>query len=373
MRPAYNEYQPRKIVNIHKHVDGPWFWGKYTAHPYVGCRSGCEFCYERSGHYIGRRDPDDFDKVIQIKTNAVELLRKEISKLTPEIISVGDWQQPAEKEYKLSRGMLEVVLDFSFPLFIVERSPLLTRDIDLLSEINRKSWVGVLYSISNLDPHLKQAFEPCSPGIKQRLQSIRQLTEAGIYAGVSMMPIIPFLGDDEKHLEDLVIATRDHGGQCLLSGGMTMNGVQAQRTLAAALRFDPSQEEQWRRFYRWKKGQQPAYSPPRAYNAKLGSTVRELFTRHNILDRMPRYVLPGPNAINKRIAGRLFMRTYDLELEMAPDYRIWAYRRAAWTVDEMPENIQQIYQFAGKKGLTRLPGIGERLASQIAAWLDEMA
>jgi DNA repair photolyase len=47
MKLEFHEYQVRKIVNIHKHVDGPWFWGKYTAHPYVGCRSGCEFCYER--------------------------------------------------------------------------------------------------------------------------------------------------------------------------------------------------------------------------------------------------------------------------------------------------------------------------------------
>ena len=166
MRPVYEEYEVRKIVNVHKHVDGPWFWGKYTAHPYVGCRSGCEFCYERGGRYIGRRDPDSFDTLIRVKTNAVALLRKEMGKLQPEIISVGDWQQPAEKDYRLSHGMLEVVLEYGFPLFIVERSPLLTRDLDLLSEINRKTWVGVLYSISNLDPALKQAFEPCSPGVQ---------------------------------------------------------------------------------------------------------------------------------------------------------------------------------------------------------------
>jgi len=68
----YQEYRPRKIVNVHRHVDGPWFWDKYSAHPYVGCRSGCEFCYLRGGRYLGRRDPQSFDTLIQVKVNTAE-------------------------------------------------------------------------------------------------------------------------------------------------------------------------------------------------------------------------------------------------------------------------------------------------------------
>ena len=186
---VFEEYQPRKIVNVYKHVDGPWFWGKYTAHPYIGCRSGCTFCYERGTRYLRGRDPVSFDTHIRIKVNAVDLLSKELPRLEKEIISVGDWQQPAEDRYRLSRGMLKVVLEQGFPLFIIERSPLLAHDLDLLIEINHKSWVGVLYSISSLDPALKHAFEPRSPGVKRRLLAVEQLSRAGIYAGVSMMPI----------------------------------------------------------------------------------------------------------------------------------------------------------------------------------------
>lgn len=80
--------------------------------------------------YLGRRDPDTFDTLIQVKTNAVELLRKELSRLEPDVIARGDWQQPAEDRYRLSRRMLEVVCDLRFPLFVVERSPLLTRDLE---------------------------------------------------------------------------------------------------------------------------------------------------------------------------------------------------------------------------------------------------
>ncbi len=371
-RIQFEEYRPRKIVNVHKHVDGPWFWGKYTAHPYVGCRSGCEFCYCRSGRYMGRRDPEDFDRVIRVKVNAVELLRSELERLQPDVIASGDWQQLAERKYRLSRGMLEVVYEAGFALFVVERSPLLARDLDLLAAIHRRTWVGVLFSISSLDPILKRAFEPRSPGVSRRLQAMEKLALAGIVVGTSMMPVLPFIGDSEQHLNDLVRATRDHGGSCVLGGGLTMDGVQAERTLQAARRLDPTLESQWRAFYAWDLGGKPNYSPPGAYNARIGLLLRELCARHGLLDRMPRYIPPGPLAVNKRIAERLFLRTYDLELEQAPPYRIWAYRKAAWTVDEWPDSVAAILQREGESGLRALPAVGPSLAQEIAAWLREL-
>jgi DNA polymerase/3'-5' exonuclease PolX len=78
-------------------------------------------------------------------------------------------------------------------------------------------------------------------------------------------------------------------------------------------------------------------------------------------------------AVNRRVAERLFLKTYDLELEQAKDYRIWAYRKAAWTVDEWPENVADIYQDRGEAGLRDLPAIGKSLAGEIARWLREDA
>ena len=259
----------------------------------------------------------------------------------------------------------------AFPLFIIERSPLVTRDIDLLSEINQRAWVGVLFSISSMDPVLKRAFEPRSPGVKRRLQAMEKLASAGIMVGTSMMPIFPFVGDDQTHLEDLVRATKDHGGTCVLGGGLTMDGIQAERTIAAVSRLDPSLDARWRAFYEWEAAAKPSYGPPGVYNAQVGLLIRELCVQHGLLDRMPRYVAPGPLAINKRIAERLFLKTYDLELDQAQGYRIWAYRKAAWTVDELPQSVAQIYQDEDEAGLRRLSGIGSRLAAQIADWLKE--
>lgn len=93
--------------------------------------------------------------------------------------------------------------------------------------------------------------------------------------------------------------------------------------------------------------------------------VRELCTRYGLKDRMPRYIAPGSLAVNKQIAERLFLKTYDLELEQAQSYRIWAYRKAAWTIDEWPESVAEIYQQHGVIGLQKLPGVGKGLAGEI--------
>jgi len=367
----FQEYRPRRILNIHKHADGPWFWDRYSAHPYIGCRSGCEFCYLRGGRYLGKRDPDSFDTLIQVKLNAAELLRRELARLPPDVVACGDWQQPAEDRYGLSRAMLEVVLELGFPLFVVERSPLLTRDLDLLRQINHSAWVGVFYSISNLDQELKLAFEPRSPGLRRRLQAMQQLAQAGILVGTSLMPIIPGVGDDRQHLEQTVQATRDHGGSFVLAGGLTMEGPQAERTLGALERLDPSQLPRWRELYRWEPGTKPDYGPPRDYASRLGRTVRELCEKYGLRDRMPRYVPAGPLGINKLLAERLFLRTHDLELEQAATWRIWGYRKAAWTVDDWPEGLDRIYAEGGREALAALPEVGPRLADELGGWINE--
>ncbi|HLF37602.1 MAG TPA: radical SAM protein [Anaerolineales bacterium] len=371
MKLEFQEYRPRRIVNVRKHVDGPWFWDKYSAHPYIGCRSGCEFCYLRGSRYLGRRDPESFDTLIQVKSNAAELLRKELARLEPDVIACGDWQQPAEDRYRLSRSLLEVVLELGFPLFVVERSPLLARDLDLLVEIHRRSWVGLVFSISNLDPALKQAFEPRSPGVQRRLEAMRQLADAGLLVGTTLMPIIPAAGDRAPQLEEVVVATRDHGGSFVLGGGLSMEGVQADRTLEAALRLDLGLERPLRRLYGWQPEGVPRYGPPREYAARLGRMVRELCEKHGLRDRMPRYIPAGPLAVNKRLAEQLFLKTYDLELERAATQAVWAFRKAAWAVDELASRVDDLYRGQGLAGLESVAGIGPQPAEFAASWLQQ--
>ncbi len=372
MKPTYQEYKTKRILNVHKHVDG-WFFDKYSAHPYVGCAFGCEFCYCRETKYLRDRAPDDFDRVIRVKVNAAELLRRELARRPVDVIACGDWQVPAERDYLLSRRMLEVVHDLGFPLFIVERSPLLTRDLDLLTDINRRAWVGVVYSISTLDPAVKRAFEPKSPGVKTRLAAMAQLAQAGILVGTALMPVLPFVCDDDAHLEEVIVATKDHGGRFVLAGGLTMSGPQAERVWRVVDRYFPQARPTYERLYAG-----GAYAPPHRYTADLGRRVRALCQKHGLSDRMPRWIEPGPLGVNRWVAERLFRKVYDLELEEAAsrnfakmERRIWVYRRAAWTVDELATSVEVLYNSKGVEGLMTLPGIGPRIAGLITGWLEE--
>ncbi|MBI2895924.1 MAG: hypothetical protein HYY06_20370 [Deltaproteobacteria bacterium] len=366
----FEPYQARRIVNVHRHVDGPWFWDKYTAHPYVGCRSGCSFCFLRGGRYSGTREPSDLDQVIRVKENAPALLRRELGRLEREVLVCGDWQEPAESRYRLSRAMLEVVRDLGFPLLVIERSPSVVRDVDLLVEIGRRSWAGVLFSISNLDRSLKAAFEPRSPGVRGRLEAMARLAGAGVHVGTALTPIIPAVGDDLRHLDDVVRATRDHGGAFVLAGGMTLDGAQRELTLGAARRFDPALPSRWTELYGDASPHQGGASPSSGYQSRIGLLVRELCARHELCDRIPRPILPGPRAANKRVAERLFLRTYDLELDRAPSHRVWAHRKAAWAIDELPENVADIHRARGVRGLAEVPAVGGTIAREIATWLE---
>jgi DNA repair photolyase len=369
MNLEFKEYTAKKILNVHKHVDGGWFWDKYSAHPYIGCRHGCEFCYARGGYYLGPRDPDTFDTLIQVKTNAPDLLRKELAHRTPDVICCGDWQQPAEERYGLSRRMLAVVLEYGFPLLVIERSPFLLRDLDLLQEINRRSWAGVTLSFSNVDPALKNAFEPCSPGLEPRLRMMAEIAKAGILVGMNLMPILPIVGDDDAHLEAAVRAAQDHGASFVLAAGLTMAGAQADRTLAAAKRLNPALEGPLRKLYGWSEGGASNYGPPPAYSRRLGLKVREWCGKYGLRDRIPRHIGVGPLAANKRIAERLFLKIHDLELDLAPQPRIWAYRKAAWAVDEFPKSIGAVFAAMGETGLRAIPGVPAEIAKEIGGWL----
>jgi hypothetical protein len=184
------------------------------------------------------------------------------------------------------------------------------------------------------------------------------------------MPVMPLVGDRQDQLEAVVLATRDHGGSFVLGGGLSMDGVQAERTLEAARRFDPALEQSLRRMYGWRPEGVPRHGPPRAYAAQLGRTVRELCVKHGLLDRMPRYIPPGPLAINKRLAEQLFLKTYELELDQAAPARVWAYRKAAWAVDEHSESVGDRFEREGISGLAALTGSGSEPGRFASAWLE---
>ena len=169
-------------------------------------------CFARKSHtYLDLDYGEDFDRRIVVKVNAPELLRKELSasKWRGEHIAMGtnvDPYQRAEGRYRLMRGILEAMRDFANPFSILTKGTLMLRDLDLLRQCAEVTDVGTNYSVGTVDQQLWRAVETGTPSPRKRLDAVRRLSEAGIECGVLMAPILPFLSDDDEHLEETVKA-----------------------------------------------------------------------------------------------------------------------------------------------------------------------
>jgi DNA repair photolyase len=170
---------------------------------YRGCEHGCAYCYARPYHeYLGFSSGLDFESRILVKTEAPALLRAELSnpKWKPEALAmsgVTDCYQPIERKLELTRACLEVLADFRNPVGIVTKNHLVTRDRDHLRELAAHDAVAVNLSITTLDADLASRLEPRASRPQHRLAAIRELSEAGIPAGVLVAPIIPGLNEHE--------------------------------------------------------------------------------------------------------------------------------------------------------------------------------
>jgi DNA repair photolyase len=183
--------------------DSPDVGFETSVNPYRGCEHGCIYCYARPTHeFLGFSAGLDFETRIMVKENAPALLRKELSspKWKPQVIAmsgVTDCYQPVERRLKLTRGCLEVLADFRNPVGIVTKNHLVTRDIDVLSELARHQAAVVCVSVTTLDTSLRKVMEPRTSPPASRLAAIEALSQAGIPVGVLVAPVIPGLTDHE--------------------------------------------------------------------------------------------------------------------------------------------------------------------------------
>jgi DNA repair photolyase len=186
-----------------------------SINPYRGCEHGCIYCYARPTHcYLGHSAGLDFETKLYAKTNAAELLEKELAHkgYTPRVIALGtntDPYQPIEREHCVTRQILEVLERTSHPVGIVTKSALVLRDVDILGRMAARGLAKVAISVTTLDRRIARAMEPRAVTPGKRLDAIRGLSEAGVPVAVMVAPIVPALTDSE--IERILEAARDAG------------------------------------------------------------------------------------------------------------------------------------------------------------------
>ena len=212
MRAEYREEPCRSALNA---VKGMAF--KWSLNPYMGCVHRCTFCYVRAFERRADRPSDNrYGQAIRVKTNVVEVLRRELARPSweGETVAVGaatDPYQPAEGRYRLTRGCLEAFAEARNSFSIITRGPLIVRDLDVLVEAARRAQVSVTFSVPTVDLEVWRKTEPGTAPPRQRLRALSRLVEAGVRASVGMAPILPGISDRPEQLAEVVRAARDAG------------------------------------------------------------------------------------------------------------------------------------------------------------------
>jgi DNA repair photolyase len=269
---------PARSVLNGPETTGMGFW---SINPYVGCAFGCAYCYARYAHrYVmersgaaARLDPRlasdltempawlAFERRVFVKENAPNVLRralrhggeKHLNLLKGESIVIGtatDPYQPAERKFRVTRGILEVLAEHpGLSVVVITKSPLITRDIDLLSRIARHSELSIHLSLITLDRELARKIEPRAPTPEARVRALARLREAGIDAGINCMPVLPGITDNPHALEALVRRVAEAGATYVGACALRLRASARQRYLPFIDENFPHLSERYRRTY----------------------------------------------------------------------------------------------------------------------------
>lgn len=351
-----------QALTVHQYVDGGWCWTKYNAGPYHGCSYECVYCYNLgSGNGIG------------LKKDFTEKFRREIATVPKDVITVSDYQ-PIEAELNKIREVLEVIVDFGFPLHIIEKSPLVVRDIDVIKKIAEKSWAAVSMSVT-ASPALPQTeknltfFEPDAPTSKERFQAMKKLSDAGILTGTCCVPLIPYIGDSRENIESLIKETSESGGKYFILGSLVIpepfdrtfwevieerfsDKLEALRSL-----FNPNNLDKFREYF-----------------GALDRETSRLCETYGLLDHIARPVghYPEQTKNNKLIAEKFFLKARFAKANKFSLDQEYSYMALAWLLEDIPEDITGLYANEGKKVLSEM-GLEEYLADEVEEEINEMS
>lgn len=276
------EIEAKKILATVKQPDD-WFGLKYNMNLYRGCQHKCIYCDSRSDCY----QIENFDD-IEVKVNALTLLRSELAskrnKGTIGFGSMNDPYMPIEKEYRYTREALKIIKEFKFPVHIITKSDKVLEDLYLLKAINARSYTAISITITTADDDLARKIEPGASSPTKRFEAIRKLTNAGILAGVTLMPLLPFILDNEENVREILKKAKSSRVQYIIPAfGMTLRDSQREYYYNKLDKHFPGLKEKYQHQFGNK------------YNA-YGENIKQLYDlfyqlmrKYNIPTKMPFY------------------------------------------------------------------------------------
>jgi DNA repair photolyase len=253
--------------------------GFWSINPYVGCEFGCTYCYARDTHrwamergggagalwadgQMGSNNTAGalppwlaFEKEILVKTDVAEVLARTLNpaRLAGNSLVIGtatDPYQPAERRFRLTRRILEVLRSYhGLSIGIITKSPLVTRDLDLLQALSKHNEVTVNISLATADRRLARRLELRSPVPEARLRALHRLTQGGIYAGLLVAPIVPGVTDDWAGLARLMERAKEAGARYVVGSALRLGPAARHRFLPHLEREFPQLAERYRRHY----------------------------------------------------------------------------------------------------------------------------
>jgi DNA repair photolyase len=289
MRPEYREEPCKVALNRVKGMAFTW-----SLNPYMGCVHRCTFCYVRAFELRADRPFDSrYGTSIRVKVNIGDVLRKELARRSwkHEPIAVGaatDPYQPAEGRYRLTRSCVEAMAKAANPFSLISRSPMIVRDLDVLTAAASRADVSVTFSIPTLDDEIWRRTEPGTAPPRQRLRALSQLVDAGIKTSVGMAPILPGISDRPELMREVVVAAREAGACGVWANTLYLKPGTREHFLDCLARDWPELLPDYERLY-----------GRRAYLAKSDSapvreTVRELARELAVRDRRRVKLAPPP-------------------------------------------------------------------------------
>ena len=270
----------RSTLNRESSGRMPFAW---TINPYRGCEFGCTYCYARYTHeFMEMWDGADFERKIFAKVAAPELLRAELRAAKDKGLPIAlgtatDPYQPAEKQFGITRRILEVFTDFEgLDLSITSKSGLILRDLDLLTKIAERHRFSVHITVTTLDARLARLLEPKAPPPAKRLEAVTELASAGIRVGVNVMPILPALTDSKDDLKEVARCSALAGAK-FLYGNVLFLMPSAMKQFMPFLESEfPHLVERYRRLYA-----RSAYLGGQ-YKEQMAKLISELRTRYGL-------------------------------------------------------------------------------------------